>query len=141
MIPPAPQPIGRFDDASGEWTLEMPYCADLGGGRTLRVAPGFVSDGASIPRILWPFVGPRYSRATFPAAFCHDALYAAELLPRRDADDIFYFHLRHRTSWLTASAYWLAVRIFGGFVRGSHTPESVAAARALCRIAIEEAAP
>lgn len=129
-----PQPIGQFDDLTGDWTLMRPYMASIGNGRWLFVAAGFVSDGASIPRFLWSAVGPRYERATFPAAFVHDALYAAELLPRRECDDIFYHHLRSRVTWAKAYTYWLAVRMFGGYVWDAHDPMEVARARELCRI-------
>jgi hypothetical protein len=124
------QPIGKFDDASGEWVLCESWLCRLSGGRTLYIRAGFVSDGASVPRFLWPVVGPRYAPATFAAALAHDAMYAAEIVSRADADNEFHRLLimrgvgRHK-----ACAYWLAVRLAGWAVWARHTPESVADAR------------
>ena len=127
-----PQPTGHFDADAGQWVATLDWCADLSNGCALIVLAGFASDGASIPRLLWPFVGPRYAPRTFPAALAHDALYASELLPRRACDDEF-----RRLLILTgvgrgkARAYWCGVRAFGWAVWMRHTLTSVTAARLL----------
>lgn len=124
------QPTGRFDDEAGLWVLERDWCVDLADGSALVVLEGFASDGASIPRLLWPLVGPRYAPRTFPAAFAHDALYASELLPRRQADDEFRLLLvLTGVSRFAARAYWCGVRAFGWAVWRRHTLTSVTAAR------------
>ena len=129
------QPIGCFDSESGLWRLTETWHAALGKSRWILVEPGFRSDGASIPRILWPFVGPRFDASTFPAAFCHDALYASELLPRRDADRIFRDHLRLLgVSKARAQAYYFAVTAFGWMVWRKHTQASISAARQFVRV-------
>jgi hypothetical protein len=125
-----PQPVGAFNDATGLWSLLLPWRCPIGRGRTLCVAPGFESDGASIPRFLWSAVGPRFAADTFPAALCHDALYATELLPRPEADAIFRDHLRALgVSRIKRNAYYAAVRVAGWSVWNRHTVESVEAAR------------
>ena len=130
MLPPPPSPVGSFDAETGLWTNSEPWRCDIGGGRTLMIAPGFRSDGASVPRILWGVVGPQYAPDTFPAAFCHDALYAAELVERGDADDVFYQHLiALGVRRLKALLYWRAVRMAGWIVWRRHTEESIAHAR------------
>jgi hypothetical protein len=50
---------------------------------------GFVTDGASIPRVFHPILGPHGSY--FPAAIIHDWLYSVdnELYTRYEADRIF----------------------------------------------------
>ena len=127
---PPPQPVGRFDDLTGLWTLTELWACDIGGGRTLYIAPGFESDGASIPRFLWRVAGPQYAPQTFPAALCHDALYAAELVERGDADNVFYQHLRLRgVNVVKALAYWRAVRAFGWVPWMRHDPAAVEQAR------------
>ena len=114
MIKPD-QPIGHFCEDSGLWLAYRPWKVDLGDLGTLLVLPGFESDGASIPRLLWSAVGPRYCASTFPAALCHDALYAANLLTRKQADKIFYCHLRmFGVGRMKAATYYRAVRWFGG---------------------------
>ena len=127
MKPQSPE--GKFDDKTGLWELTHEFAAYLPTGMLL-VLPGFESDGASIPRFLWSIVGPRYSPDTFAAAFVHDALYASELLPRRQIDNAFRVVLRASgVSAVKSCAYWLAVRLCGGFVWKTHTLDSITAAR------------
>ncbi len=134
MVKPT-QPIGRFDDASGQWVLVEPWECRLSGGRTLYLRPGLVSDGASIPRFLWPVVGPRYAPRTFPAALAHDALYMSELLSREQADAEFRRLLvMYGVSYSTSTGYWLAVRLFGWAVWDRHTKDSIAIARAFVTV-------
>jgi hypothetical protein len=59
---------------------------------TITVPTGFPTDGASIPRIFWPILGPHGSY--FGAAIIHDYLYARasngrHLMTRSDADKLF----------------------------------------------------
>jgi hypothetical protein len=127
-----PQPQGEFDDAAGLWVLKVPFEIRLSGGRTLYVTSGFVSDGASIPRFLWslPFAGPRYHPKTFASAFVHDALYASELLPRKECDLEFKRLLIMAGAGFTRSrTYYLSVRSFGWAVWMGHSKGSVAEAR------------
>lgn len=129
------QPVGSFDDSTGLWTLREPWRCDIGYGCTLVIAPGFESDGASIPRILWRVAGPQYAPKTFPAALAHDALYAARLVFRGDADNIFYAHLRLRgVCAIKALAYWRAVRIGGWFAWRRHRPAGIEHARQFAAI-------
>jgi len=131
------QPIGSFDTETGLWRLERQWICPLAtGNMILIVEPGMLSDGASIPFWIQPLVGPRYGARTFPAAFAHDCLYAAELVSRRQADDEFYRLLREFGAYrATSAAYYWAVRVFGGYVYRRHTLASVAEARGFCRLA------
>lgn len=123
------QPVGCFNDATGLWVLDEPWiCTTRAGVLSLR--PGFESDGASIPRLLWPFVGPRYAQSTMPAALCHDALYAAELCARPLADLTFFDLLRERgLTRAKAGVMTGAVRICGGVVWTRHTKDTIREAR------------
>ncbi len=128
------EPTGRFDRATGLWLLTERWYMPLGDGWHLECDPGILSDGASIPRPLQPFVGPRYCPHTFAPAFGHDVLYWSQWRTRRQADSIFYDHLReYGVSRAKAGAYWSAVRAAGWWPWRRHTSESITEARSLCR--------
>lgn len=55
----------------------------------ITVEPGFVFDGASIPRWLWRICGHPYEIPRVAAALAHDWLYRAHVCSRKDADAIF----------------------------------------------------
>jgi hypothetical protein len=89
--------------------LEMPIAAECG----VTVPVGFVTDFASVPRILWwaiPPWGP-YSRA----AVVHDYAYRFGSMPRAAADLNF---LRMMSAcgvgFATRTALYVGVRLFGG---------------------------
>ncbi len=108
-----------FPAKVGEWDVEV------------HVMPGFRSDGASIPRILWPIFGSPYDPDIIGEAIAHDALYRGEIVPRKDADDAFRKMMRERgriRAW-KRRRIWLGVRLFGWLTYLRHTPESVAEAR------------
>ena len=121
------QPIGRFS-GGGLWELVEQWECPLSDGSLLVVMPGFQSDGASIPRFLWPAVGPRFNPRTFAAAFCHDALYASKLRSRAFADNEFRRHLS-MLSFRLERCYWLAVRVFGRSAWRRHKEHSVERAK------------
>jgi hypothetical protein len=132
-----PQPEGRFDEKTGQWELTRPWACPLSVGNSLSLDPGFTSDGASIPRVLWPLVGPRFGAKTFPAALAHDALYAAELLSRRQCDMEFARLLGlYGVGWFRRRLYYRAVRGFGWIVWQRHSVSSVAQARSLARLVV-----
>jgi hypothetical protein len=78
------------------------------------VPSGFITDLASVPRIMWACYSPNDSR-TIPAAILHDYMYRSDLvIPRKVADDIFYHALlQGGTRKRTASKYYIGVRVFG----------------------------
>lgn len=120
-----PLAIREVDVDHEIWCLVDPLVWEidyLGSGDFITVPAGFCSDGASIP---WPLsiVLPRWGRWR-RAACLHDHLY--EMLQagapdqhaptRKDADRIFREALLASGVWrMTAFAFWLAVRTFGGF--------------------------
>lgn len=95
---------------------------------TIEVPAGFVCDGASIPRILWPLSGGPFEGKHRDGAIVHDYLYSRirELWPERndtrwrdgvraDADHVFYEAMRAcGVSEIHARAKYAAVRLFGG---------------------------
>jgi hypothetical protein len=106
------------------WRIEQPLIYEvgaLGSGQVITVPAGFVTDGASIPQLLWAIMPTwgRYSRA----AVVHDFLYAAlragaphQFAPdRKTADGIFHEAMvvcgvNTTIRWLI----WVSVRLFGG---------------------------
>ena len=83
------------------------------------VPPGFPTDGATTPRILWPIIHP--IGRWWPAAVVHDyCLHCG--MPRSDADAIFLKSLRECGVWpVIALAMYGGVRFFSlikGFSRG-----------------------
>lgn len=108
------QPVGAFDPKTGLWQLVWPYTVTLSDGLVLTVQPPFCSDGASIPRFMWPFVGPRYSADTFAASFVHDVLYAVHVTSRSWADREFArLLLRLGAGPRRVAAYYASVRLCG----------------------------
>lgn len=89
----------------GRWELSAPY----------RGAPaGFVTDGASVPRLLWRVVGHPMETPQIAAAVLHDWRYSTGDVPRADADALFREDLAavgvgFARRWL----FYFAVRLFG----------------------------
>ena len=86
------QPTGHFDTDSGLWMLTEPWSVLTRFGK-LHIKPGYKSDGASVPRIFWIALGPRFDSPTFPCSFGHDAFCDSALVKRSDADEVFLDHL------------------------------------------------
>lgn len=79
-----------------------------------KVPKGFITDLASVPRVLWSIYSP--SKAdTIAGAIIHDYLYLCPNgITRQEADSIFYDALvLQGVSSYTSYKYWTAVRLFG----------------------------
>lgn len=91
--------------------------------RRYVVPKGFVTDFASIPRVLWPVFSP-IDYKTISPAILHDYLYTCPNdLTRAEIDSIFYSSLiDNRVNPVVAYAYWIAVRLGGNshFNAGNH---------------------
>ena len=82
-------------------------------GLRIEVAPGWETDGASIPRILWAWADP-WNGPYLAAAVIHDALYRSHALCRQRADDVLLDGMRAcRVRPSQAWAIWVGVRIGG----------------------------
>lgn len=77
------------------------------------IPKGFVTDGASVPRILQNLF-PSYYKY-FPAAAVHDYLYGSGKYPRKECDRIFRdnMRLRLKLGWSYWGLMYYAVRLFG----------------------------
>ncbi|PKN19154.1 MAG: hypothetical protein CVU71_08895 [Deltaproteobacteria bacterium HGW-Deltaproteobacteria-6] len=76
-----------------DWILVRNLEYSIGNsGVKISVPKGFVTDFASVPRILWPILSPyeNYSRA----AIVHDYLYWTQKCTRKQADNIFLMAMK-----------------------------------------------
>ncbi len=110
-----------------QWRLEQVLIYEvgaLGSGRTIVVPTGFVTDGASVPRVLWALLPSwgTYSRA----AVVHDLLCRllsedrphAQARDRKTADAIFYEAMVVCGTGMTMRwIMWGAVRAYGMLAR------------------------
>jgi len=48
---------------------------------------GFASDGMSIPRFFWRWIGPKVEAQTVCPGIIHDWLYTSKIMTRKDADE------------------------------------------------------
>lgn len=79
----------------------------------LRVAAGFLTDGASVPRLLWWFAPP-LAGEYFAAAVLHDAMYASHIVSKDTADWMFLRGmLLAGVNGFKARLMYRAVRMFG----------------------------
>jgi len=76
------------------------------------VPKGFVTDGASVPRLFWWFASP--SGDLFEASVVHDYLYKNALKTKAIADKKFFeTAMRYKTNKLRAHVAYFFVRMFG----------------------------
>lgn len=101
-------PYQRFD-----FRLSEPFMVGIN--HTIEVVPkDFITDLASIPRVLWSIYSPN-DTATIRAAVLHDYMYRCNTqYTRKQADTIFYYALKQSgvSTW-RASKYYYAVRFLG----------------------------
>lgn len=132
------KPEGVLDYETGLWELRHRVSQELLPGIVVHYEPGLTSDGASIPWFVQSAFSPRYDAYTFSQAFNHDIGYAARIFPRVVLDVIFrvqlYMATPSKMTTVKAEAYSSAVMLCGWYPWIKHTPESVAAARALIRV-------
>ena len=96
----------------------------------VHLKPGFRTDGASIPRLLWRVFGSPYDPDIFPSAIGHDGLYRGEIVPRKDADRAFLWMMeKSGVPEKKRRLIYRGVRWFGWITWLGHTEESVREAR------------
>jgi len=98
-----------------KWKLWKEFTFHIGseyGKDFVHIPAGFVTDFASVPRILWGWMPPwgKYGKA----AVLHDYIYQTHCRIRKDADDIFYeaMLVGKTKPWKARLMYW-GVRIGG----------------------------
>jgi hypothetical protein len=80
----------------------------------ISIAKGFITDGASIPRLFWNILTP--TGPYFQAAVVHDYLYRNQQFTRRQSDDVllegmWVLHCRFREYCVI----YVMVRLFGWY--------------------------
>lgn len=111
--------IGRFlvepmlDGKSWKVHKEFKYESDVLN-TTITIPVGFITDGASIPKLFWNIIQP--TGPYFRAAVIHDYLYRWQKFTRRQSDDVLLEGM-----WVLKCKRWqyfciyTAVRYFGFF--------------------------
>lgn len=105
-------PIGDEEYAA----LMEAWAVSVGPFEAVVVPAGTRTDGASIPRILWPLCGHPLQAPRAYAALFHDYLYSGGVpgCTRAQADKCYFLLLRHYgVSWLKAKTEYCALRMFG----------------------------
>lgn len=109
--------VSRYEPDGKRFTLLSQLEYDMVGTSSIKVPKGFRCDLASVPRVIWPLIGP-YGKWT-NAAIVHDYLYSKEGfkeygLSRECADRIFYYAMRDSfVHPVTSKVMYWAVRLFG----------------------------
>jgi hypothetical protein len=121
LDPPHVHPV-----SNDQYQLDHDYRATAAGW-WIHIRAGFITDGASVPRLLWRVVGHPFQGRALAAAIVHDALYQVEAIPRAEADRVFYeLLIANGVSRGKAWAMFAGVRIGGGFVWAQHDLSDIA---------------
>jgi hypothetical protein len=126
-----PQPSTKFVSAK-EAVLVAPWEITTRAG-VLRVLPGAITDGASVPELIDGLPGYHHFEGdTMPAACAHDMLYASQLCDRKTADFILFdLLIDNGVSSARAGAFYNAVHLFGDSIWSKHCIAALIAARRL----------
>lgn len=102
-------------DENGTLILKVLHDFDLRPyGIEASIPAGFTSDGMSVPRALWRWIGPKIDAKTIGPSLVHDWLYATHFLSRADADEWFRKALiNNGYPKLRAWCVWLGLRAAG----------------------------
>lgn len=114
----APPKIEFIDTPSGPnrnvRVLEDFTFTQAADGTVWNAPSGSLVDGASIPQVLWSFVGSPFTGDYFYASIVHDVACDARIRPWRQVHYMFYQAcLAGGTAPLRAKLMYLAVRTFG----------------------------
>lgn len=114
MFTPMPNGNIQLDE-----DFAVPVWEDEGVAVRVTVPAGFKSDGASIPPILWPIIGPPIGSAHCIPAVVHDYLCArARTYPQRVLGDAIFFWMlkEYDVPYWKRFLMYLGVRWFGRFI-------------------------
>ena len=91
------------------------YVGSTLSGEAIYVPEGFLTDGASIPKLFWSIIGGVLGRYG-AAAVLHDFLYVKGIYSRRRSDKIFLEAMAVlKVSWWKRKLMYYAVRV-GAFI-------------------------
>ncbi len=97
-------------DKSTRFELAAPYIFRHIDGTEITIPPGYTSDFASVPRILWVLIPPHGRSAE--ASVVHDYLYDNRIGTRLDADLLFFRDLSPVVPSWQSLVMFLSVRLF-----------------------------
>lgn len=127
--------LDPISDKDETWSVCDNWVSQLVQGKAVVIRKGLVTDGASIPRFFWRFIGHPMMQWLLPHALPHDALYAAEALSRSECDDFLLTSMKLAdVPWWKRNAIWSAVRLGGWAVWNKHTTDGVILSRKYCRV-------
>ena len=130
----ASQPFGSFGprpqvewlDDGREMQLLRPFVYTDPDGRTWTSAQGMKVDGASIPPILWSFVGGPYEGQYRNGSVIHDTECDLKLREWKDVHRMFYYAVRAGgVGWTKGKLMYAAVYFFGPRWRVTSSPAQV----------------
>ena len=81
----------------------------------ITLKPGFVTDGASIPKAFWTILSSPFEGPLVYGAMIHDGLYTKMQLPRKECDELLReMAIEQGYNKIKADLVYEAVRLFGG---------------------------
>ena len=98
---------------------------------TIRILPGFVCDGGTLPRVSWTTTSDPYSTRCLLGFILHDTLYCTRYFDRNICDWVLLeFHQELGVDWLTRNKIYIGVRA-GGYLCAwrKHTEQSIETSR------------
>jgi hypothetical protein len=111
-----------------QWFLREKLVWLAKSGHRVCVPRNFVTDFASVPRLLWTLL-PQWD-GYGPAAVMHDYLYWAQIVPRAKADEYMLEAMRDQNvSWLKRSVVYLGMKAGGWIAWGNNTRNKAAGER------------
>lgn len=107
--------IEEVDSRLFKTLQDLTYIAN--NGEIILVPAGFITDGASIPKIFWSIIGSPFTGKYKKPALIHDYLYAIHLTSRKRVDSIFIEGMKYLgVSRIKRVLMWFAVKVGGAFV-------------------------
>jgi len=99
---------------SGEFVLLKPLIFSSLGAGIIEIPKGFITDFASVPKIVQLLPGFDVNGESRPAAVVHDYLYCVQSVDRNAADHILWEALADLgLNRILARMFWLGVRVGG----------------------------
>ena len=109
--------VVRYIDGT-KWEVMHQFTYHIGDktAKEVVVVPkGFITDFASIPRIMWPLIGPPTGEHG-KAAVVHDYLYGKHRFTRAKSDRVFREAMKvSDIGWMKRNTMYLGVRLFGWY--------------------------
>jgi len=83
-------------------------------GIIITIKPGFITDGASIPKMFWGIIGCPLNAQYIGSAIIHDGLYKSHALTKKESDLMFKEMLEHnQVHKIKINAMYYALKFFG----------------------------